>query len=144
FPNRDTGTWGEIHDNSESLKAAEGVLYLIRSPMASGQRCEENYGSGKCEPVSACEGEWDTVWVSGAAASAALFFSCALPGAAGADYGEPVWAGSVCGAAARRCEFCADGADAGDATAGHRSDGAQDGGADALRFANCQLQPAKY
>src|SRR5271156_7432 len=112
--------------------------------MASGQRCEENYGSGKCEPVSACEGEWDAVWVSGAAAAAALFFSCAVSGAAGADYGQPVWAGAVCGAIARRCERRADGADAGDAAAWDWSDGAQDGGADALRFANCELQPAKY
>src|SRR5580700_3447738 len=91
----------------------------LRMTNQTRQRCEENYGSGKCEPVSACEGEWDAVWVSGAAASAALLFSCALSGAAGADYGEPVWAGSVYGAVARRCEFGADGADAGDATAWH-------------------------
>src|ERR1700678_3720822 len=87
----------------------------VRSPMFSGGRVGE-YGVGECERVSACEGEWDAVWVSGAAATAALFFSCALSGADGADCGEPIWAGAVCRAAAGRCECGAAGADASDAT----------------------------
>jgi len=71
----------------------------------------EQYGSGRCSTVSACEGEWDAVWVSGAAAQEALLFSrshagweeevCVVEGGEGAS--------GVFDASAGGCEFGAGG-----------------------------------
>jgi hypothetical protein len=94
---------------------------------------EKKHGVRQRSTVSARQGEWHPVRVSGAAAQAVLLFSRSRAGAARQNHGQPVQAGPVRGASARRRQCGATGADAGHAAARVGADGAEDRRADALR-----------
>lgn len=103
---------------------------------------ERKYEYGRCSTMSACEGEWDAVWVSGVAAQESLLFSSSHAGweeeicSGPADQADSDFLDRFAG----RCELRAGGGNAGVANTRQRANGREDGGTDALRAADGERQ----